>query len=50
MSLQENVRSHRRRKGWTQEQLAEEAEVSVGVVRKVEQGGSVSVETIHALA
>ncbi|WP_329289616.1 helix-turn-helix transcriptional regulator [Streptomyces pseudovenezuelae] len=50
MSLQENVRSHRRRKGWTQEQLAEEAEVSVGVVRKAEQGGNVSVETIHAFA
>jgi transcriptional regulator with XRE-family HTH domain len=50
MSLQENVRSHRRRKGWTQEQLAEEAGVSVGVVRKAEQGGTVSVETIHAFA
>ncbi|ATI18672.1 DNA binding protein [Streptomyces phage Amethyst] len=50
MSLQENVRSHRRRKGWTQERLAEEADLSVGVVRKVEQGGTVSVETIHALA
>ncbi|MFF4054574.1 helix-turn-helix domain-containing protein [Streptomyces sp. NPDC001708] len=50
MSLQENVRSHRRRQGWTQEQLAEEAGVSVGVVRKAEQGGNVSVETIHSFA
>ncbi|MEU4984940.1 helix-turn-helix transcriptional regulator [Streptomyces sp. NPDC021969] len=50
MSLQENVRNHRRREGWTQERLAEEADLSVGVVRKVEQGGTVSVETIHALA
>ncbi|AXH70256.1 DNA binding protein [Streptomyces phage Haizum] len=50
MSLQENIRSHRRRKGWTQEQLAEEADVSLGVVRKAEQGGNLSVETIHAFA
>ncbi|MFD8914832.1 helix-turn-helix domain-containing protein [Streptomyces sp. NPDC059575] len=50
MSLQENVRGQRRVKGWTQEQLAEEADLSVGTVRKVEQGGTVSVETIHALA
>ncbi|MFF7800287.1 helix-turn-helix domain-containing protein [Streptomyces olivaceus] len=50
MSLQENVRNHRRREGWTQERLAEEADLSVGTVRKVEQGGTASVETIHALA
>ncbi|MFE7413173.1 helix-turn-helix domain-containing protein [Streptomyces laurentii] len=50
MSLQENVRNHRRRLGWTQERLAEEAELSVGTVRKVEQGGTASVETIHILA
>lgn len=50
MSLQENVRSHRRRVGWTQEELAEEADLSVGTIRKVEQGGTVSVETIHDLA
>ncbi|MGW7434759.1 helix-turn-helix domain-containing protein [Streptomyces sp. NPDC054849] len=49
-SLQENVRNHRRRIGLSQEQLADAAELSVSVVRKVEQGGSVSVETIHALA
>ncbi|WP_337459964.1 helix-turn-helix domain-containing protein [Streptomyces xiaopingdaonensis] len=50
MSLSENVRNHRRRAGLGQEQLAEEAGVSVGVVRKVEQGGNVRVETLHALA
>ncbi|WP_432106155.1 helix-turn-helix domain-containing protein [Streptomyces sp. bgisy091] len=49
-SLQENVRSHRRRSGWSQERLAEEAGLSVGVVRKIEQGGNAQVETIHMLA
>lgn len=49
-SLQENVRSHRRSSGWSQEQLAEEAGLSVGVVRKIEQGGNAQVETIHMLA
>ncbi|MBP0460879.1 helix-turn-helix domain-containing protein [Streptomyces montanisoli] len=50
MSLQENVRSQRRTAGLTQEQLAEEADLSLSTIRKVEQGGSVSVETIHTLA
>ncbi|MCM2419176.1 helix-turn-helix transcriptional regulator [Streptomyces sp. RKAG293] len=49
-SLRENVRTHRRRTGMSQEQLAEAAGLSVGVVRKVEQGGNVQVETIHLLA
>ncbi|MFF3326898.1 helix-turn-helix domain-containing protein [Streptomyces sp. NPDC002889] len=49
-SLQENVRNHRRRTGMSQEQLAEAAGLSVGVVRKVEQGGNVQVETLHMLA
>ncbi|MFE7544344.1 helix-turn-helix domain-containing protein [Streptomyces platensis] len=49
-SLQENIRNHRRRTGMSQEQLAEEAGLSVGVVRKVEQGGNVQVETLHMLA
>lgn len=49
-SLQENVRNHRRRTGMSQEQLAEEAQLSLGVVRKIEQGGNAHVETIHALA
>lgn len=50
MSLSENVRNYRRRAGLSQEQLAEESNLSAGVVRKVEQGGSVRVETLHALA
>ncbi|UQA90996.1 helix-turn-helix domain-containing protein [Streptomyces halobius] len=33
-----------------QEQLTEAADVSVGTVRKVEQGGDVRMETLHALA
>ncbi|MEW5352832.1 helix-turn-helix domain-containing protein [Streptomyces sp. 16-176A] len=49
-SLQENVRNHRRRAGMSQEQLAEAAGLSVGVVRKVEQGQNVSVESLNALA
>jgi transcriptional regulator with XRE-family HTH domain len=49
-SLQENVRTHRRRTGMSQEQLAEAADLSVSTIRKVEQGGSVQVETIHMLA
>jgi len=49
-SLQENVRNHRRRTGMSQEQLAEAAGLSVGVIRKVEQGGNVQVETLHMLA
>ncbi|UFD97989.1 transcriptional regulator [Streptomyces phage Pablito] len=49
-SLQENVRTHRRRTGMSQEQLAESAGLSVGVVRKIEQGGNAQVETIHMLA
>ncbi|MET9591131.1 helix-turn-helix transcriptional regulator [Streptomyces sp. NPDC006516] len=49
-SLSENVRNHRRRVGLSQEGLAEEAGLSVGVIRKVEQGGNVQVETLHMLA
>ncbi|MFI1100961.1 helix-turn-helix domain-containing protein [Streptomyces melanogenes] len=48
--LAENVRNHRRTAGWSQEQLAEAAELSVGTVRKVEQGGDVRMETLHSLA
>ncbi|MER5551703.1 helix-turn-helix transcriptional regulator [Streptomyces sp. NPDC002793] len=50
MSLSDNIRNHRRRVGLSQEGLAEEAGLSVGVVRKVEQGGNVQVETIRMLA
>jgi transcriptional regulator with XRE-family HTH domain len=49
-SLAENVRNFRRRAGLSQEQLAEDAGLSIGVVRKIEQGGSARVETLHGLA
>ncbi|MCY0933592.1 helix-turn-helix domain-containing protein [Streptomyces sp. H34-S4] len=49
-SLQENVRKHRRRTGMSQEQLAEASGLSVSLVRKAEQGGNLSVESIHLLA
>ncbi|WP_030569303.1 helix-turn-helix domain-containing protein [Streptomyces aureocirculatus] len=48
--LAENVRNHRRTAGMNQERLAEAADLSVGTVRKVEQGGDVRMETLHALA
>lgn len=50
MTPSENIRSFRRRVGLSQEQLAEQAGLSLGVVRKAEQGGSVRVETLHILA
>lgn len=49
-SLGENVGNHRRQLGWSQLQLAQSAGVSLGVVRKVEQGGNPQVETIYLLA
>lgn len=45
-----SLRRHRRARGFSQEQLAEAAGLSVGVVRKVEQGDNVRVETLHMLA
>lgn len=48
--LADNVRKYRRRAGMSQEELAHEAGVSPGTVRKVEQGGTVRMETLHALA
>ncbi|MGW0861335.1 helix-turn-helix domain-containing protein [Streptomyces sp. NPDC002611] len=49
-SLGENVKNYRRLKGWTQEQLAEAAGASVGMVRTVEQGGNASVEMLNSFA
>lgn len=40
----------RRRRGFTQEGLADAAGVSAGVVRKIEQGGTARMETYHHLA
>ncbi|MEU7041463.1 helix-turn-helix transcriptional regulator [Streptomyces varsoviensis] len=48
--LADNVRNHRRRAGLSQEGLAEAADVSPALVRKVEQGGTPRVETLYALA
>lgn len=49
-SLGDNVRAHRRTAGLSQEQLAHDANMSVSVVRKIEQGGQARVETLHAVA
>jgi transcriptional regulator with XRE-family HTH domain len=48
--LADNVKKLRRRNGWSQEGLAEEADLSVSTVRKLEQGGHVSMETLAAVA
>lgn len=48
--LGDNVRKYRRMAGLSQEQLADEAELSTGTIQKVEQGGSVRIETLHTLA
>ncbi|MFB0627544.1 helix-turn-helix domain-containing protein [Streptomyces sp. AB3(2024)] len=48
--LADNVRKYRRRSGMSQEELAHVAGVSPGTVRKVEQGGTVRMETLHVLA
>lgn len=40
----------RRRRGMTQEGLAEAAGLAVGVVRKVEQGGTARMESYHVIA
>lgn len=50
MSLPENVRNQRRRAGLSQEELANRAGLSLSVVRKIEQGGTARVETLHQLA
>ncbi|MBW1601026.1 helix-turn-helix transcriptional regulator [Streptomyces sp. JJ66] len=48
--LGDNLRAHRRVAGLSQEELANDAGLSVSVVRKVEQGGQARVETLHCLA
>lgn len=49
-STADRCRELRRRRGMTQEELAEKAGVSVASVRKLEQGGQVRMETLHKLA
>ncbi|MGX8908312.1 helix-turn-helix domain-containing protein [Streptomyces netropsis] len=48
--MADNIRKFRRAAGLSQEGLAHESGLSVGVVRKIEQGGDARVETLHALA
>ncbi|MFE9569215.1 helix-turn-helix domain-containing protein [Streptomyces sp. NPDC006692] len=49
-ALGENVRNYRRLAGLTQEQLAYAAGLAPSTVAKLEQGGSVRIETLHILA
>lgn len=49
-ALAHNVRKYRRAAGLSQETLAEEAGLSIGTVRKVEQGGDVRTDTLHTIA
>ncbi|MFI1400772.1 helix-turn-helix transcriptional regulator [Streptomyces sp. NPDC020681] len=48
--LAKNVKKYRRVSGQSQEELAESAGVAVQTVRKVEQGGEVRTDTLHAIA
>ncbi len=48
--LAENVKRHRLKHAWTQEQLAEICSVNVRTVQRVEKQGQASLETKKALA
>ncbi|MBB6174197.1 transcriptional regulator with XRE-family HTH domain [Nocardiopsis mwathae] len=48
-TVADRVRELRRRRGLTQEELAEQAGLSANVVRKIEQGGTARMETYNAL-
>lgn len=48
--LSENVRKLRKARGWTQEQLAHNAGMSVGPVRNLEQELPIRMESLHAIA
>jgi transcriptional regulator with XRE-family HTH domain len=45
-----NLRSTRRARGLTQADLAERSRLSISTIRKIEQGGSARIETLHDLA
>lgn len=49
-SISDRVRELRRRRGMTQEELAERAGLSLAVIKKLEQGGTCRMETYHQLA
>ncbi len=46
----DRLRKVRRRRGMTQEELAHASNLSLQVVKKIEQGGSARLETLHQLA
>ncbi|MDP9866353.1 MULTISPECIES: helix-turn-helix domain-containing protein [Streptosporangium] len=46
----DRLREVRRRRGMTQEELAKASNLSLQVVKKIEQGGSARLETLHQLA
>jgi transcriptional regulator with XRE-family HTH domain len=48
--ISERVRELRRRRGLTQEDLAERSSLSLAVIKKIEQGGSARMETYHQMA
>lgn len=48
--VRENVKKYRRAGGMSQEDLAAASGLSVSTVQKVEQGGQVLTETLHAIA
>lgn len=48
--LADNVKKYRRAAGLSQEGLAEAADLSLSTIRKAEQGGHVSMDTLAALA
>lgn len=50
VDIGERIVKLRQRRGWTQEKLSEESKVSVGVVKKLERGGTARIESYHKLA
>ncbi|MEV5707271.1 helix-turn-helix transcriptional regulator [Actinoallomurus sp. NPDC052274] len=48
--IADRVRELRRRRGQSQEELAEVSGVSYAVIKKIEQGGNVRMETLHKIA
>jgi transcriptional regulator with XRE-family HTH domain len=50
MIIADRVRELRRRRGMTQEDLAETTSLSLAVIKKIEQGGTARMETYHQLA
>ena len=48
--LGNHIARMRRQRGWTRDQLAERARLSVGVIKKLEWGGTASINSYHAIA